>query len=249
MSRATPLLLLLLLLSLLAVSVRSASADERDDLFETKIRPVLVNSCLRCHGELKSSAMLRIDSRDALLKGGESGPSIVPGKPDESRLIRAIQRHEDVSAMPPEKEKALRPDQVAAFVAWVRDGALWPVKTARFEVAKHWSLEPIRDVAPPAVQDSAWVKSSVDPFIRAKQAAAGVRPAPVADKLTLIRRATFDLTGLPPTPEEVLAFARDASPQAFETVVDRLLKSPHYGERWGRHWLDVVRRPGAASRR
>ncbi len=231
----------MLVASLLATGDYPARADERDDLFEAKIRPVLVGTCFRCHGDAKTSGGLRIDSRETLLKGGESGPAIVPGKPEESLLIKAIQRQADVSAMPPEKDKALRADQVAAFVAWIKAGAVWPAKTAKFEVAKHWAFEPVRDVAPPVVQDKAWVKSSIDSFIRAKQEAAGVRPAPSADKLTLIRRATFDLTGLPPTPEEVLAFEKDASPQAFETVVDRLLKSPHYGERWGRHWLDVVR--------
>jgi cytochrome c553 len=242
MKRTTLILLLSsLLLSLLAFSGRRADADERDDLFETKIRPVLVNTCLRCHGELKSSAMLRIDSRDALLTGGESGPAIVPGKPEESRLIRAIQRHEDVSAMPPEKDKALRPDQVAAFVAWVKEGAVWPGKTAKFEAAKHWAFQPIHDVPPPEIHDKAWTRTSVDPFLRARQEAAHVSPAPPAGRRTLIRRATFDLTGLPPTPDEVQAFEDDMSPNAFDTVVDRLLKSPHYGEHWGRHWLDLVR--------
>jgi hypothetical protein len=216
-------------------------ADERDDFFETKIRPVLINSCLRCHGELKSSGELRVDSRDALMKGGESGPAIIPGNPVESRLIQAIQRHEDVSAMPPEKEKALRPDQIASFVTWVKDGATWPAATARFEVARHWAFEPLRDAAIPEVQDKQWIATSIDAFIRAKQEAAGVQPAPAASKQALIRRATFDLTGLPPTPEEIQAFEQDQSPQAFATVVDRLLKSPHYGEQWGRHWLDLVR--------
>jgi hypothetical protein len=216
-------------------------ADERDDFFETKIRPVLINSCLRCHGELKSSGELRVDSRDALMKGGESGPAIIPGNPVESRLIQAIQRHEDVSAMPPEKEKALRPEQIASFIAWVKDGANWPAATARFEVARHWAFEPIRDAAIPDVQDKKWIATSIDAFIRAKQEAAGVQPAPAASKQALIRRATFDLTGLPPTPEEIQAFEQDQSPQAFATVVDRLLKSPQYGEQWGRHWLDLVR--------
>ena len=231
----------MLVTSLLSTSSHSARADERDDFFEAKIRPVLVRTCFRCHGDAKTGGALRIDSREMLLKGGESGPAIVPGKPEESLLIKAIQRQADVSAMPPEKDKALRADQVAAFVTWVKAGAVWPIQTAKFEVAKHWAFEPVRDVAPPAVQDKTWVKSSIDSFIRAKQEGTGVRPAPVADKLTLIRRATFDLTGLPPTPEEVRAFEQDASPNAFEAVVDRLLKSPAYGERWGRHWLDVVR--------
>lgn len=230
-----------LLLAALAFSSSLATADEREDLFETKIRPVLVNSCLRCHGQLKSSGQLRVDSRDALVKGGDSGPAIIPGTPDESLLIRAIGRHGDVSAMPPEKDKALRPDQVAAFVTWVKDGAVWPAATARFELARHWAFEPIRTVSPPEPHDSRWAKNDVDKFIRSALEASQAVPAPAADKGTLIRRATFDLTGLPPTPEEVQAFERDDSPRAFETVVDRLLKSPQYGEHWGRHWLDLVR--------
>ncbi|MBI3860569.1 MAG: PSD1 domain-containing protein [Planctomycetia bacterium] len=231
----------LLLLRLLAFSNRPVGADEQDDLFETRIRPVLVNTCLRCHGGLKSSAMLRVDSRDALLKGGESGPAIMPGKPEESRLIRAIQRHEDVLAMPPEKDKALRPDQVASFVAWVKGGAIWPAKTAQFEVATHWAFQPIRDFPLPEIQGTDGTKDSIDYFIRAKQEAARVSPARLADKRMLIRRATFDLTGLPPAQDDVRAFENDNSSNAFEAVVDRLLNSMHYGEQWGRHWLDLVR--------
>jgi hypothetical protein len=220
---------------------RLAWADENSDFFEARIRPILVGTCFRCHGDAKTSGELRIDSRERLLTGGESGPAIIPGKPDESLLIRAIQRQEDVSAMPPEKDKALRADQIADFIAWVKAGAIWPEKSAKFEAVKHWAFEPVRDGATPEVQDKAWIKTSVDSFIRQKQEVAGVRPAPAADKLALIRRATFDLTGLPPTPAEVAAFVQDTSPAAFESVVERLLKSPAYGERWGRHWLDVVR--------
>lgn len=232
---------LLLVVCLLASSDRTAWADEREEFFESRIRPTLVGTCFRCHGDAKNSGELRIDSRERLLKGGDSGPAIVPGKPEESLLIRAIQRQDDVSAMPPEKENALRADQVADFVAWIKAGAVWPEKSPKFEAVKHWAFEPVRDATPPKVHDQAWIKTSVDAFIREKQEAAGVRPAPAADKLALIRRATFDLTGLPPTPEEVAAFQQDVSPSAFETVVERLLKSPVYGERWGRHWLDVVR--------
>lgn len=231
----------LMWLGICATTVASAIADDRDDFFESKIRPTLVNSCLRCHGELKSSGELRVDSREALLKGGESGPAIVPGKPGESRLIRAIERHDDVSAMPPEKEKALRPEQVAAFVSWIKDGAAWPAQTAKFEVARHWAFEPLRDSPLPSVRDRSWTKSDIDTYVLARQEAASVIPATAADKATLIRRVTFGLTGLPPTPEEIQAFEADTSPQAIETVIDRLLKSPHYGEHWGRHWLDLVR--------
>jgi len=232
---------MMLVASLLAMRDRPLRADQREDFFEAKIRPVLVGTCFRCHGDAKTSGGLRIDARETLLRGGESGPAIVPGEPAESLLIRAIRRQEGVSAMPPDEEQPLRPDQVADFVAWIKAGAVWPEKSAKFETAKHWAFKPIRDVATPDVQDKAWVKTSIDRFIRARQEAAGVRPAPAADKLALIRRATFDLTGLPPTPEEVEAFMEDTSPRAFEAVVDRLLKSPAYGERWGRHWLDVVR--------
>ncbi len=237
------------LLSRIAVTVIVASGqivsvygdESADAQFENHIRPVLVETCFRCHGDLKVSGMLRVDSREALLKGGESGAAIVPGKPDESLLIKAIQRHEDVSAMPPEKDKALRPDQIAAFANWISSGANWPTTTRKFEGHTHWAFEPIRDPVQPAVADTAWIRNSIDAFIRVRQEAAGVNPAPMADKLTLIRRATFDLTGLPPTPAEIDAFLKDESPQAYEGLVDRLLASSHYGERWGRHWLDVVR--------
>lgn len=225
----------------LVASPPNAAANEADQLFETKIRPVLAVTCFRCHGDPKVSGELRVDSRDALLKGGESGPAIVPGKPDASLLIRAIGRHADVSAMPPEKEQALRADQVADFAAWVKAGADWPETTAKFAALKHWAFEPVRDVAPSAVRDTAWARTSIDGFILAKQETAGVLPAPPANKLTLIRRATFDLTGLPPTPDEVEAFQNDGAPDAFERVVERLLGSPAYGEKWGRHWLDLVR--------
>ncbi len=231
----------LLLASLLALSHRLGAADDHDDFFEAKIRPVLLGTCFRCHGDTKTSGALRVDSRETLLQGGKSGPAIVPGKPDDSLLIKAIQRQADVSAMPPGKDKALRSDQVTDFVEWIKAGAVWPAQSAKFATAKHWAFEPIRDDAPADVRDKAWVKNSIDPFIRSKQEEAGIQPAPAADKRALIRRATFDLTGLPPTPEEVEAFAQDASARAFEAVVDRLLASPAYGERWGRHWLDVVR--------
>lgn len=219
----------------------SVRADAGSELFESKIRPVLADTCFRCHGDQKSGGMLRVDSREALLKGGDSGPAIVPGKPDDSLLIQAIARHDGVSAMPPEKDKALRPDQVADFVKWISTEADWPATTKAFEAKHHWALEPVQDVEIPTVQDRGWIKTTVDSFIRARQEGAGVQPAAPADKRTLIRRATFDLTGLPPTPEEIDAFVRDESPAAFQVIVDRLLKSSAYGERWGRHWLDVVR--------
>ena len=141
--------------------------------------------------------------------------------------------------MPP--DRPLPAQQVADLTAWVTAGAPWPKRSARISAAVHWALQPVRDVAPPAVRDDGWVLSSIDRFILARLELAGRKPAPPADRRTLLRRVTYDLTGLPPLPEQVAVFERDSSPRAFETVVDRLLGSPHYGEHWGRHWLDLVR--------
>lgn len=219
----------------------AAFGGPAEDHFESKVRPVLVETCFRCHGDTKTAGALRLDSRDALMKGGDSGPAIVPGNPDESLLIQAIRRQEDVSAMPPGKDKILRPDQVEDFAAWVKAGAVWPEGSPKFRATKHWAFEPPRPVPPPSVRETAWVRNPIDAFILARQEAKGVRHAPSADRLTLIRRATFDLTGLPPTPDEIDRYLNDPSSDAFEKVVDRLLSSRAYGERWGRHWLDVVR--------
>ena len=218
-----------------------ARADDAEAVFETSIRPVLVTSCFRCHGGERVCGGLRVDSRAALLQGGDSGPAIVPGNPNGSLLVQAISRHPDVSAMPPETEKALRPDQVTDFASWIGADAVWPAQGPAFEVAGHWAFAPVGAVTPPPVNDAGWCRTTIDRFIRGRQEAAGVDPLPTADRHTLIRRATFDLTGLPPNQEEVEAFLSDPSPDAFASVVDRLLESPAYGERWGRHWLDVVR--------
>jgi len=218
-----------------------ARADDAEAVFETSIRPVLVASCFRCHGGERVCGGLRVNSRAALLEGGDSGPAIVPGNPNGSLLVQAISRHPDVSAMPPETEKALRPDQVADFASWIVADAVWPAEGPAFEVAGHWAFTPVGAVPPPPVNDAEWCRTTIDRFIRGRQEAASVDPLPTANRHTLIRRVTFDLTGLPPTQEEVDAFLSDPSPDAFASVVDRLLESPAYGERWGRHWLDVVR--------
>ena len=231
----------MLTVMLLVIVEPALMADERADFFESKIRPVLVGTCFRCHGDAKTSGELRLDSRSAMLKGGESGPAIVPGDPAASLLIQAIQRLEDVSAMPPGKDKALRPEQVADFVAWVRSGAEWPEKSAKFEISRHWAFEPLGKGIIPEVQNKSWVRNPIDAFVLAKQESKGLWSGGQSDKLALIRRATFDLTGLPPESRDVEAFLADSSATAFEKVVDRLLKSQAYGERWGRHWLDVVR--------
>ena len=225
------------LLLALADGIRAAD----DQLFEASIRPVLVETCFRCHGGERVSGGLRVDSRDALVAGGDSGPALVPGDPAASLVVRAIARHDDVSAMPPEIEKALRPEEVAAVERWIAAGAPWPETGPAFTVEGHWAFAPVADPPPPPVRDDAWCRTPIDRFVRARQEEAGLDPLPPADRRTLIRRATFDLTGLPPTPDEVEAFLADPAPDAFERVVERLLASPAYGEAWGRHWLDVVR--------
>lgn len=219
------------------------------DFFENKIRPVLVDNCYKCHsaGEKVKGGLL-LDTRDALLKGGDSGPSIVPGDPEKSLLIKAV-RYTDPELQMPPKDKKLSAQQISDLEAWVKMGAPDP-RTNGSKVAssivteearKHWAYQPVRSPALPTVKDSKWVQQPLDRFILAKLESKGLKPSPRADKRTLIRRATYDLLGLPPTPAEVDAFLADNSPEAFARLVDRLLASPHYGERWGRYWLDIAR--------
>ncbi len=222
---------------------RAASAEEAA-FFEAKVRPVLVDSCFQCHGPRKQSGGLRLDSRASALQGGDGGPALIPGEPEKSPLVLAA-RHDGELKMPP---KGKLPDPaVAALAAWVKMGAPWsagsnPTSRAQNEPnGTLWSLKPVVDPPLPRVEHSDRVASPVDAFILAKLEARKLEPSPPADKRTLIRRATFDLTGLPPTPAEVDAFLGDDSPEAFARVVDRLLASPRYGEAWGRHWLDVAR--------
>jgi hypothetical protein len=216
---------------------------EENRFFETRIRPVLADHCYPCHGPDKHKGGLRLDSRAALLRGGDSGaPVLVPGRPEASLLIRAVGRQDEALKMPP-KEK-LTGRQVADLSRWVEVGAPYP-PTASAGAAekgrKLWALQPPADPPVPGVRAAAWARTALDQFVLANLEAHGLRPAPPADRRTLIRRATFDLTGLPPTPAEIDAFLADGSPAAFARVVDRLLASPAYGERWGRHWLDVAR--------
>lgn len=234
--------------AILSASVHArAITPQETEFFEKHVRPVLVEHCYKCHGEEKQWAELRLDSRAAILKGSDVGPVVVPGKPEESTLIQSIRHVGDATKMP-EKADKLPDDQIAALSEWVRMGMPWPEGEAPKPTAKqvaannHWSFQPVRKPEVPGIQDEKkWVQTPVDNFVLAKLQAAGVEPAPRADKRTLIRRATFDLTGLPPTTAEVEAFEKDNSPDAFARVVDRLLASPRYGERWARHWLDVAR--------
>ena len=231
------------------VSLAAATPDGGIDFFERQIRPILVEQCYTCHSAQaeKVKGGLRVDTRPALLQGGDSGPALVPGKPDESILIRAVRHESEELRMP---KKKLGAEQVAALEDWVRMGAPDPRDAATPTQAKsktvpaasgHWAFQPIRHPAIPEVRDRNWVREPVDAFILAKLESKGLTPSPEAGRRTLIRRVTFDLTGLPPTPEEVSLFAEDESPDAYARLVERLLGSPQYGERWARHWLDVAR--------
>jgi hypothetical protein len=219
------------------------------EFFEKEVRPLLSAKCLGCHGSEKQKGGLRLDSRASILAGGDSGPAIVPGKPEESRLVAAINYDEAVQ-MPPKSR--LPATEVATLTKWVAMNAPWPgdgpVKSVGAGAAaawkqrwEHWSLKPLRKVDDPKVIDAAWPKNAIDRFILAGLDANHLKPAPDADRRSWLRRVTFDLIGLPPKPEEIEAFVADKSTDAYEKVVERLLASPHYGERWGRHWLDLVR--------
>jgi hypothetical protein len=233
----------------LGLAAAAGGAEERKPtpeqlrFFETNIRPLLAKQCYKCHGPNKHKSDLRLDSLDGMLKGGASGkPAIVAGQPEKSLVIKAVSHQDEALKMPPKEKLSVR--QIADLTRWIQMGAPYPrLATGDDSPAgrKFWAFQPPIDPAVPAVRDTAWPQSALDHFVLAKLEAKGLRPAPPADKRTLIRRATFDLTGLPPTPEEINAFLADDSPQAFGRVVDRLLASPRYGERWGRHWLDVAR--------
>jgi hypothetical protein len=225
----------------------AADADRTaEDHFESKIRPLLANQCWKCHGPEKAKGGLRLDSGRALQRGGDSGAVVVPGRPDESLLLKAVGQTGELR-MPPDRK--LTPQEINDLVTWVKAGAVWPAgekierSTTRFtaEQKAFWAFQPVREPSLPAINDLAWARSPIDHFVLARLEAKGLKPSSPADKRTLLRRVTFDLTGLPPTPAETDAFLADTSTDPFAKVVDRLLQSPHYGERWGRHWLDVVR--------
>ncbi len=208
--------------------------------FEAQIRPILAGTCFRCHGGERVSGGLRVDSRQGLLEGGDSGPAIIPGDPGKSLLLQAILRQADVSAMPPAQDQALSVLQVQAIRDWISAGVYWPAAAGVFESAGHWAFQPIGDPIVPT-QDAPWCQNEIDAFVLRTLRSAGLQPKVQADRRTLLRRVTFDLTGLPPTPEELQDFEQDRAPDAFLKVIDRLLAGSAYGEKWGRHWLDVVR--------
>ena len=215
-------------LFVIALGVRAADVD----FFEKKVRPVLAQKCYGCHSSKVKSPMggLQLDSPEALRK------IVVAGDPDASRLVQALSWKQELK-MPPQGK--LPDDEIGDIIAWIRQGAAVPAQVPQTETsAKFWAFQPVREPQVPRVPGA---KSPIDAFISAKLKEKGLEPAQTADKRTLLRRVTFDLTGLPPTPEEVEAFLADQRPDAYARVVDRLLASPHYGERWARHWLDLVR--------
>jgi mono/diheme cytochrome c family protein len=229
----------------------TALSPEQVELFEKTVRPLLVEHCQKCHGAEKQEAGLRLDRREAAMRGGDSGPVLVPGQPDQSRLIVAV-RYDGDTQMPPSGK--LSDAAVHALTEWVRSGAPWPTDAGGVadgaataarspnEIrATHWSFQPVARSPLPAVANTAWSATPIDRFILQALEAKGLAPSPPANRRTLLRRASYDLLGLPPSAAEVEAFERDASPDAWPRVVDRLLASPHYGERWARHWLDLAR--------
>ncbi|HZR22112.1 MAG TPA: PSD1 and planctomycete cytochrome C domain-containing protein [Vicinamibacterales bacterium] len=230
---------------------QSSSPAITAEFFETRVRPVLASACLDCHGA-DASGGLRLDSREAILKGGRSGPAMVPGDPDKSLLVQAVRQ---TGALKMPKGGKLSAAEVDGLVEWIRGGAPWftasttmvpggsqaPAYVITPQQRAFWSIQPLKTPAVPSPHDATWAKNDIDRFVLARLEQDGLAPVKPADKATLIRRATLDLIGLPPTPDEIDAFEKDSSPDAFAKVVDRLLASPRYGEAWGRMWLDVAR--------
>ncbi len=244
----------LLLSVTLALGPPAAAADPDPkgvEFFESKVRPVLVEQCYQCHSADAEKAKklrggLRLDTADAMRQGGDSGAAVVPGRPADSPLVKAL-KGIDLERMPPKKQL---PDAVIAdFEKWVAMGApdprsemKSPATTIDLEAGRrHWAFQPPKNAEPPKVRDASWPRSDLDRFVLARLEEKGLAPNRPADKRTLVRRVYFDLIGLPPTPEEVEAFVRDSSPDAYPKLIDKLLASPAYGERWARHWLDVAR--------
>jgi hypothetical protein len=231
---------------------QSKPSPEALEFFEKKIRPVLADRCYSCHSAeaKKLKGALRLDSREFILRGGDAGPAIVPGDPTKSLLIKAVRYGDPDLKMPPkERLPAAISDDLAR---WVALGAPWPAGDAAKPIApkgmeitaadrEYWAYRPLKRPGLPRVKDSAWVRQPVDAFLLERLEAKGLAPAPAATRQVLIRRATYDLIGLPPAPEEVEAFVNDPASDAYERLLDRLLASPQYGEKWGRHWLDLVR--------
>jgi hypothetical protein len=225
-----------------ALLVPSVSfAQERTPSDGTGIRQILKSNCQPCHNDTTRTSGLALTTRETILAGGNRGAAVKPGSPDESLLVRAIEQSGDLK-MPPGKK--LQSDEISSIRRWIELGAPWPKDEAaasRPKGSDWWAFQPVKRVNPPPVQDAAWVRNPIDHFILARLEKERLRPSSEASKETLLRRVSLDLTGLVPSPSEIRDFLADSRPDAYERVVDRLLASPHYGERWSRHWLDVAR--------
>ncbi len=234
-----------LLILLLAVFFPGLLTAAEPIDYARDIQPILTKHCTSCHGDKKQRSSLRLDSVMAARLGGNSGPAIVPGKSAASRLLIAVRGgNDEVAAMPP-KGSRLSEHEIALLRDWIDGGAPVPPneradKTSN-SASKHWAFQPIRRPALPSVKNASWCRNSIDRFILARLEKENITPAPEADRVTLLRRVSLDLIGLPPSPKDIEDFLSDKRPHAYERTVDRLLSSPHYGERWGRHWLDLAR--------
>ncbi|HTD65325.1 MAG TPA: DUF1549 domain-containing protein, partial [Candidatus Limnocylindria bacterium] len=238
--------------SAFAQATSADAAVAKIEFFEKKVRPILVENCYSCHSaDTKPAGGLRVDDRNGLLSGGDGGAAVVPGEPEISTLLRRL-RAKDVKRRMPKDTEALSEEQIATLETWIKDGAAWPRERIPASLGRikpeygqlrtnHWAWQPLTVPKVPSVAKTAWPRSDIDRFILAKLEEKNLPPVGDADRITLIRRVTFDLTGLPPAPEDIQAFPDDKSKDAFAKVVDRLLASPQFGERWGRHWLDVAR--------
>src|SRR5262245_48146517 len=234
---------------MICTSGRAAEPSrEQVEFFEKKVRPVLAEHCYKCHSEAdkKHKGNLTLDSLAGMLKGGDSGAALVPGQPDKSLLVKAVTHQDADLKMPPQKKLAA--NQIADLREWVKGGAAWPgTGTVKVrgkitdEDRQWWAFQPVKAQPVPAVSDVGWSIHAMDRFIFARLQAEGLTPAPPADRGVLVRRVYFDLIGLPPTPAELDAVLNDTSTDWYEKLVDKLLASPRYGERWARHWLDLVR--------
>ncbi len=225
---------------LLIGSFLPALASEEAVDFVREVEPILKASCVECHGAEKQKGDLRLDERVAAMRGGTNGASIVPHEPAKSLLLKRVLGEGEDPRMPKKKDP-LTPAQIALLTRWITQGALWPESASAAPKAKRWSYLPAQDRAPPAVKDQAWMRNPIDSFVLARLEHEGLAPEGEADRATLLRRVSLDLTGLPPSPAQVDAFVNDRASDAYEKVVDQLLASPHYGERWARPWLDLAR--------
>jgi mono/diheme cytochrome c family protein len=237
-------LVILVVLAGFLLAAPDVRSDERKVDYLQDVKRVLDRHCTGCHGAEKQKSGLRLDSAAAALRGGDSGPAYEAGKSSESLLIQAVTGAEGVTAMPPKGEPPLTPDEIATLKLWIDQGAQAPAEetaTGPRKGANHWAFQPVVRPAVPEVINKAWVRNPIDAFVLARIEKESLHPSPEADRVTLIRRLSFDLLGLPPTIEEVDAFLADTRANAYDLLVERLLASPHYGERWGRHWLDLAR--------